>query len=440
MIYQGRDMPGLPASAMIWGRVCGSDGARVRVSGLAQLARIGDQLRIELGDGRQAMAEIVAIDRSVAVAMLLGPSAGIAAGLRACLEPLPDPVPSCAWLGRVVDAFGNLRLTDGEAPAPPQVPHGATLRVAAPPGDLRRPLGGPLSTGVAALDTLLPLCRGQRIGVFAGSGVGKSMLLDTIACGANAEVIVVGLIGERGREVSAFARALLDGPNGARTVIVAATSDQPALVKRRAGLLAMACAEHFREQGRHVMLLFDSVTRFAEAHREIALASGETAGPRAFPPSTSPAVAELCERAGPGIVGDRGGDITAVFTVLVAGSDMEEPVADMLRGVLDGHVVLDRAIAERGRFPAIDLRRSVSRSAPDAWTDLEADLCRRARAIVAAYEDAAPLIRSGLYSPGSDAALDEAIRLYPALDEFIGEPALARDRSWSFRRLNSILG
>ncbi|MBK0398113.1 flagellum-specific ATP synthase FliI [Limibaculum sp. M0105] len=443
MIHQSSDLPGVPASAVIWGRVCGSDGARVRVSGLAQLARIGDQLRIQLDGDREAMAEIVALDRAIAVGMLMGPANGLAAGQRACLEPMADPVPSAAWLGHVVDAFGRARSAEGTAaPAtwPTGAPRGSTLRVAPPPGDLRRPLTAAMSTGVAALDTVLPLCRGQRIGIFAGSGVGKSMLLDAIARGADADVIVVGLIGERGREVAGFARGLLDGPNGDRTVIVAATSDQPALLKRRAALLAMACAEHFRDQGKHVLLLFDSVTRFAEAHREIALAAGEMASLRAFPPSTTAAVAQLCERAGPGIVGDQGGDVTAVFTVLVAGSDMEEPVADMLRGVLDGHVILDRAIAERGRFPAIDVRRSVSRSAPGAWNDAEGALCRRARSIIATYEDAAPLIRSGLYSPGSDAALDEAVRLYPEVDAFLGTTSLARPRAEAFRELAAILG
>ncbi|MEL6216998.1 MAG: flagellum-specific ATP synthase FliI, partial [Pseudomonadota bacterium] len=195
-------------------------------------------------------------------------------------------------------------------------------------------------------------------------------------------------------------------------------SDQGALVKRRAAFLTLAVAEHFRDRGRHVVCLFDSVTRFAEAHREIALAAGEAPALRAFPPSTAAEIATLCERAGPGEQAQ--GDITAVFTVLVAGSDMEEPVADMVRGVLDGHIVLSREIAERGRFPAIDLRRSVSRSAPAAWQANEAELATELRSLVAAQEEAAPMIQAGLYQPGNDAVLDRAVKLWPELDRFVG--------------------
>lgn len=439
MIVDEKNLPELPASAVIWGRVIGCDGARVRVSGLAQIARIGDQLRIATAPGKEALAEVVAIDHATAIAMLVGPATGLATGQRAQLEALADPTPCDGWLGQVVDAFGRV---SGACDAPPSTPsaRSAKLHAMPPPGRLRRPIGAPLSTGFAALDTVLPLCRGQRIGIFAGSGVGKSTLLEIIAQGASAEVVVVGLIGERGREIAGLARTLFDGDGATRTVIVAASSDQSALVKRRAGLLALATAEHFRERGQHVLLLFDSVTRFAEAHREIALIAGETAALRAFPPSTAPTVAGLCERAGPGVVADLGGDITAVFTVLVAGSDLDEPVADMLRGILDGHVVLDRAIAERGRFPAIDLRRSVSRSAPAAWTTHEGEICARARAIIATYEEAASLIRSGLYVPGTDPALDEAVRLYPAVDAFLGRSAVGQQRSLSFQQLEQILG
>ena len=263
--------------------------------------------------------------------------------------------------------------------------------------------------------------------------------MSDLALGVSTDVVVIGLIGERTREVGEFVRLLRESGGLERAVIIAATSDQSALVKRRAADLTMATAEHFRDMGRQVLCLFDSVTRFAEAHREIALAAGEPPALRAFPPSTTPAIAKLCERAGPGIEGSAAGDITAIFTVLVSGSDMEEPVADMVRGILDGHVVLDRAIAERGRFPAINLRRSVSRSAPAAWSDEEAELVSAARKLVAAYEESAPMIQAGLYQSGADPMLDEAVRLWPALDQFTGTNMRGHSDLDSFALLQQIL-
>jgi flagellum-specific ATP synthase len=365
--------------------------------------------------------------------MLMGPPEGIAAGERVWLEPREAPWPCDAWLGHIVDSEGRLA---GGVPAP-RGDKPAELRRQPPVAALRRGLGPRLSTGLAALDTFLPLCRGQRVGVFAGSGVGKSQLMASLARGVEAEVVVIGLIGERGREVREFVEATL-GPDGMRrTVVIAATSDQPAPVKRRAALLTMAVAEHFRDAGRQVLCLFDSVTRFAESHREIALAAGEAPALRAFPASTVAEIAALCERAGPGAADM--GDITAIFTVLVAGSDMDEPVADMVRGILDGHIVLDRAIAERGRYPAIDVRRSVSRSAPGAWSPAELADVAAARRLIAAYEEAVPMLQAGLYQPGNDPALDRAIALWPALDGFVGSETPGANGARNFARLSQIL-
>lgn len=428
------DSRALPVSARIWGTVLGSDGASVVIAGLERLARLGDRIEIDAGSGAMA-GEIVALGARTVTAMMMAQPRGLASGLRAYLVAQEAPRPSAAWLGLVVDAFG--RLADGS-----MAPEGdAPVALGAPPprGDRRRPLGPRLSTGLAAFDTFLPLCRGQRIGVFAGSGVGKSMLMAALARGVAADVVVIGLIGERGREVGEFARGLLGPAALARSVVIAATSDQTALVKRRAGLLTLATAEYFRDQGAQVLCLFDSVTRFAEAHREIALAAGEAPALRAYPPSTAPTIAQLCERAGPGEEGTDTGDITAIFTVLVAGSDMEEPVADMVRGVLDGHVILDREIAERGRFPAINLRRSVSRTAPGAWSPEETALCLRARKLIAVYEEAAPMVQAGLYSPGADPSLDEAVRLWPQLDHFIGQSMEGKTDRDSFARLATII-
>jgi flagellum-specific ATP synthase len=222
-----------------------------------------------------------------------------------------------------------------------------------------------------------------------------------------------------------------------KAIVVAATADQSPLVRRRCAYAAMTVAEHFRDAGKHVLLLADSVTRFAEAHREIALAAGETAAMRGFPPSTSQRIMALAERAGPGTAAQS--DITALFTVLVAGSDMEEPIADILRGVLDGHIVLDRKIAERGRFPAVDVARSVSRSLPEAASGEENELISRARAVLGAYEKSELMVRAGLYSKGTDPELDHALEIWPALDAFFAKVARA-GVSGSFADLQDCLG
>lgn len=395
------------------GRVTAVGLAALEIAGLSNHARIGDQVAIGLGGGGAPLGgEIVGISETVVKAMTYAPMDGAAVGDMATLLGPAGVHPDTSWVGRIVDAFGQ--PLDGRPLA--SGPASANLRQAPPAPATRKGLGARLPTGLAAFDTLLPLARGQRIGVFAGSGVGKSTLLADLARGIEAEIVVYALIGERGRELRDFVDNVL-GPEGMqRAVVIAATSDQAPLIKRRAAWMAMATAEVFRDQGHHVLLLLNSLTRFAEAHREIALTAGEAASLRGFPPSTANLIASLCERAGPGAFGK--GDITAIFSVLVAASDMEEPVADITRGVLDGHVVLDRGIAERGRFPAVDVRRSVSRSLPGIATAEENALLARVRRILTAYENAALMIQTGLYVPGSDPAIDEAIRFWPKLDSF----------------------
>lgn len=272
--------------------------------------------------------------------------------------------------------------------------------------------------------------------MFAGSGLGKSSLISHFAKHMQADVVVLALIGERGRELADFVTYAL-GPEGmARSVVVATTSDQSALMRRRCAFSAMSVAEYFRDKGAQVLLLADSITRFAEAHREIAIASGEIPAMQGYPVSTSSMIMSLCERAGPGDIG--AGDITALFSVLVAGSDMEEPIADILRGVLDGHVVLDREIAERGRYPAINLLKSLSRSLPMAATVAENQLIQTARQLLGAYEESALMIRAGLYVSGSDPLLDRAIKIWPDLDKFLGDTESLGVEN-SFRRLADIL-
>lgn len=406
-----------------FGKVTAISAGSVRIEGLTRKASLGDRVALSKS-GKILFGEVVAITETATTILPEGPLDGLSVGCEAELLFMPEIAPSDAWIGRIIDPFGN-PLDDEDLPL------GAIRKPfisKPPPATKRRRLGKRLNTGLAVFDTLLPLVQGQRIGLFAGSGVGKSTLLATLAKGIDADLVVIALIGERGRELREFVEEVL-GPEGMkRAILVAATSDQPPLIRRRCAWAAMAVAEHFRDQGKHVLFLADSITRFAEAHREIALSAGEAPSYRGFPASTSHLIMSLAERSGPGPEG--GGDITGIFSVLVAGSDMDEPVADILRGVLDGHVVLDRSIAERGRFPAIDVLRSVSRSLPQASNAEENQIITRARAMLGLYSESELMIRAGLYAAGSDPDLDEAVRLYPALDHFVTLTADSCDKSF----------
>lgn len=414
------------------GRVAGIRDGVIEIGGLAGHARIGDRLVLRRKAGPQLEGEALQVTSGEVRMLPDSPPEGVSLGDRVKLRPTPAFAPGRNWLGRVIDPFG--RPLDGRPLLAGETP--CDLLRPPPPAVERRALGKRMSTGLAAFNTLLPIVRGQRIGLFAGSGVGKSNLLASLARRMEADAVVVALIGERGREVNEFVGRTL-GPDGLRrAVVVAATSDQSALIRRRCAWAAMSVAESLRDQGINVLFLADSITRFAEAHREISVATGEIPALRGFPPSVTPLITGLCERAGPG--SGIQGDITAVFSVLVAASDMDEPVADILRGVLDGHVVLSRDIAERGRFPAIDVGRSVSRALPDAASDEENAAIAEARRLLGAYEQSEVMIRAGLYSEGVDPILDQAVRVWPELDAFFGkdEPGTAED---SFNRLNLIL-
>ncbi|WP_107498441.1 FliI/YscN family ATPase [Thalassobius sp. I31.1] len=414
------------------GRITEVSGNTLSVKGLSYKAGLGDQVSIHCSSGIVSGGEVLQLNRETLTIMPDQNLEGVAIGDEVILTGQNTIAPDNSWIGHVIDPFG--RAIDGSF-----LMRGVNeypLRGKPPLATERRGFGERLETGTAVFNTLLPIVRGQRIGLFAGSGVGKSTLLAKLARNVQADIVVIALIGERGREVREFVENVL-GPEGmARAVVVAATSDQSPLVRRQCALTAMSVAENFRDQGQHVLLLADSITRFAEAHREIALASGEPASLRGFPPSTSHMIMSLCERAGPG--GENGGDITGVFSVLVAGSDMDEPIADILRGVLDGHVVLDRQIAERGRFPAVDLLRSVSRSLPGAASDAENALITRARRLLGAYDRAEMMIQAGLYLAGSDPVVDAAIRVWPGLDRFLSEDDMGCCAD-SFTRLEQVL-
>jgi flagellum-specific ATP synthase len=389
------------------GRVTSIGQGVVSLVGLGPDVCVGDQIRFS----ETTVGHVITVASDGVIATVDRALNQLSVGAKAQHIGKVPIMPHVGWIGRVIDPTGV--ALDGR----PLLPGGAVVASQAPDPYLRRGLGGRLRTGYAVLDTILPLVRGQRIGLFAGSGVGKSTLLAGLARQVDADVIVLALVGERGREVRDFVADTL-GPEGMkRSVVIAATSDSPAQHRKKCAETAMQVAEYFRDQGQEVLLLVDSVTRFAEAHRELSAASGEDANLRGYPPSTASQIAQLCERAGPG-QGEQG-NITAIFSVLVAGSDMDEPVADMLRGVLDGHIVMSRDIAEAGRFPAIDVLRSVSRSLPKAATEAENQLIAEAREVLGTYAKSELMVRSGLYASGADAKLDRAIKLQPDLERFL---------------------
>ncbi len=405
---------------------------------------VGDRVLLVPRAGVPITAEIVGFRGGRARALTFGDLSGLGAGAGAAvpvvLGKTAPPGGLCIsdrWLGRVVDPLGN--PLDGRGTLGP----GATrpVHADAPQAARRARLGTRISLGVRALD-LFATCRsGQRLGLFAGSGVGKSTLLAMLAQQAECDVIVLALVGERGRELREFLEDDL-GPAGlARSVVVVATSDQPPLMRREAAYAAMTVAEHFRDEGKSVLLLMDSVTRFCLALREIGLAAGEPPATRGYPPSVFAELPRLLERAGPGCEDTGPGQITAIFTVLVEGDDHNEPVADTVRGILDGHVVMDRRIGETGRYPAIDVLRSLSRTVPGCLKPEEDALVRRAREVLSSQAELTDLVRLGAYQTGMDAAADEALRLAPKIESLLrqsrGEVSSLTE---AFAELHSVLG
>lgn len=376
------------------------------VRGLSQHAALGDQLEIMHGTGG-ALAEVIHIDRERCLAALYERRGGAFLGAPALLRGPLTLAPHETWLGRAIDALG--RPIDGLGALMPGVPRSTDADP--PPAVGRRPLARPLRTGVKAIDLFAPLVEGQRIGIFSGSGVGKSTLLGMLAAAANVDVVIAGLIGERGREVG----ELLCGPLAThrdRTVTVVSTGDETALMRRQAARTALTVAEHFREEGKTVLLLLDSLTRVAHAMRDVALSAGEPPVARGYPPSVFAELTRLAERAGQG---EGQGSITAIFCVLVDGDDLDDPVSDTARGTLDGHVILSRTLAEAGRYPAIDPLASLSRLAPTAFTHEEAELSRHLRRLVARFEDTRDLRLLGAYKAGADEELDRAVTLVPKI-------------------------
>ena len=390
------------------GCVTGAVGLRVTISGLA--ARVGELLQI--GDGADAvLAEVAALDGDRLSCLPLGPIQGLGTGSPVISTGGPLRVTVGPDLrGRILDGLG--RPMDGGPPL-----RGELVGVdGTPPSAMERQLVDvPMSLGVRVLDTLVPCGRGQRIGIFAGSGVGKSTLLSMITRGTSAELNVVALVGERGREVREFIEHDL-GPEGlARSVLVIATSDQPPLVRLRAGAVATRIAEYYRDEGADVLLLMDSVTRAAMAQREVGLSVGEPPATRGYPPSVFAMLASLLERAGPGARGS----ITGLYTVLVEGDDHNEPIADAARSILDGHIVLDRKLATAGHFPSVQALDSISRVANKITTPQQRSDATELRRMMAAYREVRELVEIGAYVTGTNPEADRATEIWPQITSFL---------------------
>jgi flagellum-specific ATP synthase len=403
-----------------------------KVSGLSRFVRLGECVTLET-DGPGQLAEVVRIENG---AVTVKPLQGrIEAGLDARVRRVGPIVlrPHASWKGRVVNALGTPidgmgELWQGERFVstdcePPHAMRRARVKTA-------------MRTGLRAIDLFTPLCAGQCIGVFAGSGVGKSTLLAMLARAKGFDTVVIGLIGERGREVREFLDDTMAGTRGG-AVTVAATGDESPMMRRLAAKTAMTVAEFFRDRGEAVLLILDSVTRFAHAAREVALAAGEPALARGYAPSVFSDLPKLLERAGPGEEG--GGSITGIFSVLVDGDDHNDPVADNIRGTLDGHIVLDRAIADQGRYPAINVLSSVSRLAHHAWTPEQRGLVQKLKAMIARYEDTRDLRLMGGYQRGSDPDLDQAVALVPKIYAALSQEPSARPSEDAFKELAEAL-
>jgi flagellum-specific ATP synthase len=401
-----------------FGRVARVEGLLVEITGAQGAISLGGQVTLSPGNGKEIPCEVVGFRDGRALVMPLGSLDGMALGARADFDNHPASLfPSMAWLGRVINGFG--KPIDNKGPLP-QGAEPYPLKASPPPAASRARIGRKLDLGVRAMNVFTTCCEGQRMGIFAGSGVGKSTLLAMLARNSDADAIVIGLIGERGREVKEFIEDDLGEEGLMRSVIVAATSDEPPLVRRQAAYVAMTVAEQLRDSGLNVLLLMDSVTRFAMAQREVGLSAGEPPASKGYTPTVFAELPRLLERAGPAPHGEKG-SITGLFTVLVEGDDHNEPISDAVRGILDGHIVLDRAIAERGRFPAINILKSVSRSMPGCNSPEEQAIVARARAPMAVYEDMADLIRLGAYKTGTNTDVDYAIRLNPHLEAFLAQ-------------------
>ncbi len=425
----------------IEGAVRSVNGLLIECVGMEKFLAVGSRCRIypntPQASVKELLAEVVGFNDKIALLMSFSGLDGVGPGTKVeMIASVATVSPSNAWLGRIVNAFGE--PIDGLGPLP-RGEVAVPIKNTPPNAHERARVRGKLDLGVRSLNTFLTCCRGQRMGIFAGSGVGKSILMSMIARSSDADINIIGLVGERGREVQEFIQDDLGEEGLKRSIVVVATSDEYALMRRQAAYLTLALAEYFRDQGKHVLCLMDSITRFAMAQREIGLSAGEPPASKGYTPTVFAELPKLLERAGPGKEGS--GAITGLFTVLVEGDDTNEPVSDTVRGILDGHIVLDRSIASRGRFPAVNILRSVSRTMPDCSSDEENMLVTKARRYLSLYDDMAEMIRLGAYRKGADAEVDLAIKYFQPLEEFLRQGKReAADLESGYKRLAEILG
>jgi flagellum-specific ATP synthase len=403
-----------------------------RVAGLSRFLKLGECVSIDAG-GRPQIGEVVRIDGGTVTLKPFDSRCDAGIGTRAFRVENLSLSPHPFWKGRVIDALGRpidstLPLVQGERIMP--------LDAEPPPAMRRARVKDPIKSGVRVIDFFSPLCAGQRIGVFAGSGVGKSSLLAMLAQSPDFDTVVIALVGERGREVREFLDDTLKS-NKDSAITVVSTGDESPMMRRLAPKTAMTIAEYFRDRGDSVLLIIDSVTRFAHAARDVALAAGEPAVARGYAPSVFSELPRLLERAGPGLEGS--GSITGIFSVLVDGDDHNDPVADSIRGTLDGHIVLDRAIADQGRYPAVNILSSISRLAHFGWTPEQRKLVARLRSLVARYEETRDLRLMGGYQAGSDAILDQAISVVPRIYEAMTQVLSSGPSTDAFQELAAAL-
>ncbi|MCF6344138.1 MAG: flagellar protein export ATPase FliI [Devosiaceae bacterium] len=401
----------------VFGRVKTVQGLLLEVTGPVRELRVGGRVSIERQSGKNLACEIIGFRDGHALCLPFGPIEGVRLGCKAVFSSHDGAVyPSMSWLGRVVNANGE--AIDGKG----IVPRGDVaypLRNNPLAAHDRARVGKPLDLGVRVLNTFTTVCEGQRLGIFAGSGVGKSVLMSMLAVNTEVDVAVIGLIGERGREVQEFITDYLGEEGIKKTVLVVATSDESALMRRQAAYLTLSLSEYYRDQGKKVLCMMDSLTRFAMAQREIGLSIGEPPTAKGYPPTVFSELPRLLERAGPGL--KNSGSVTGLFTVLVEGDDHNEPIADAARGILDGHIVMERAIAERGRYPAINVLRSISRTMPMCVPEEVQPVLQKAREFMSVFADMEELIRLGAYRKGSDAKVDQAIAINPKLEAFLSQ-------------------
>lgn len=434
-------------------------GTLTRLTGLVLEAAgirvpVGSQCLVQMPGQEPVLAEVVGFSADRAFLMPAGDVHGLSSGASVTPSEPYIPGPRLGEPTPPVQRVGMLRLPMGDGLLGRVVDsQGAPLDHGGPLTDVmseplgrqpinamdRDPVREPLDTGVRAINALLTVGRGQRLGLFAGSGVGKSVLLGMMARYTRADVIVVGLIGERGREVKEFVEDILGNDGRARSVVVAAPADSPPLLRMQGAAYATAVAEHFRDKGQHVLLLMDSLTRYAMAQREIALAIGEPPATKGYPPSCFAKLPQLVERSGNGLHGI--GSITAFYTVLSEGDDQQDPIADAARAILDGHIVLSRELAEMGHFPAIDIEQSASRVMHSVVSREHFHAARSFRAVYSRYQKGRDLVQVGAYMSGSDPALDQAIRLHPAMEVFLQQDMFdAAPMDQSVTAMESVLG